>query len=364
VAGGGGESSAFRYGAFHNAALSYEVVLASGEVATASPSVNADLFRAIPGSCGALGVITAIELRLIPAAKYVRLKYSPVGSVADLTQKFSAARQADADFIDAIMFSPSQIALMVGKLTDDRGDLRPRRAGRVCDDWFYLRVQDILARGGGEELIPLADYLFRYGRGAYWIGDIAFKAARIPNRRVSRLALSPLLNPRFMSRVLHEANFGQEYFLQDVQIPIENLAAFMRYLQRELNILPLWLIPIKASGMTYLNIQSESDLSVGVGLWLSAKLSYDDFIAKNLALERVVAELGGAKALYGHFYGDEDTFWANRRREQYELARRKYRAAAVFPDIYQKVRVAERYQSCLARGLIRAMRPRWRLPLS
>src|SRR5204862_3517522 len=44
--------------------LSVELVTAAGEVVTASPEENPDLFWAVRGSAGNFGVVTALEVRL------------------------------------------------------------------------------------------------------------------------------------------------------------------------------------------------------------------------------------------------------------------------------------------------------------
>src|SRR4051812_25447955 len=76
--GGAGESSSFKWGGVHNLVTEFEMILASGEVITASPEQRADLFFGSAGSYGSLGVMTAITLKLIKAAKYINLTYLPI----------------------------------------------------------------------------------------------------------------------------------------------------------------------------------------------------------------------------------------------------------------------------------------------
>src|ERR1700742_1423618 len=72
-AGTAGESSSFRHGFFDKAVVWLEVVLADGEVVTASPTEREDLFRGMAGTFGTLGVVTLFEVRLIPAKEFVEL---------------------------------------------------------------------------------------------------------------------------------------------------------------------------------------------------------------------------------------------------------------------------------------------------
>ncbi|OAL65160.1 FAD binding domain protein [Trichophyton rubrum] len=56
-----------RVGSVCNNVLSYEVVLASGAVATASPTSNPDLWRALKGGGNNFGILTSITLRSFPS---------------------------------------------------------------------------------------------------------------------------------------------------------------------------------------------------------------------------------------------------------------------------------------------------------
>src|SRR3989344_7132929 len=80
IQGGAGESSSFKYGLFNETCLEYEIVLGNGEVITASPTQNEDLFYGTACSYGSLGVITLVKLRLIPAKDFVHLTYHTVKS--------------------------------------------------------------------------------------------------------------------------------------------------------------------------------------------------------------------------------------------------------------------------------------------
>jgi len=65
IQGLAGESSSFEYGFFHDACLEYEILLGSGEIVIANKEKNADLFYAIPGSYGSLGIITLVKLKIV-----------------------------------------------------------------------------------------------------------------------------------------------------------------------------------------------------------------------------------------------------------------------------------------------------------
>ena len=81
---------------------------------------NADLFHAIPWSHGTLGFLVAAEIRIIPAKKYVRLKYQPVKQFDEIVDGFvNATEDKDCDFIEGLVFSHDSAVIMTGQMTDD-----------------------------------------------------------------------------------------------------------------------------------------------------------------------------------------------------------------------------------------------------
>ncbi|KAK2880121.1 hypothetical protein FQN49_000535 [Arthroderma sp. PD_2] len=66
--GGGISFFSQRLGSVCNNVLSYEVVLASGSVTTASPSTNPDLWRALKGGGNNFGILTSITVRSFPSS--------------------------------------------------------------------------------------------------------------------------------------------------------------------------------------------------------------------------------------------------------------------------------------------------------
>lgn len=73
VMGTGVESSSHIYGLFQHICLSYELVLSDGSVVTCSRDDKPDLFYAVPWSYGTLGFLTAVEIKILPATKWVLL---------------------------------------------------------------------------------------------------------------------------------------------------------------------------------------------------------------------------------------------------------------------------------------------------
>jgi Delta24-sterol reductase len=167
-----------------------------------------------------------------------------------------------------------------------------------------------------------------------------------------------------MYRALQETNTGQEYIIQDVCVPEEHLTELLDFIHNNLKIFPLWLLPITPEAFKTTNIRTKKNFIVNVGIWSASNLPYDKFVAANIDIEEKVAELGGCKIPYGHFYGSEALFWKNFNKKTYEDLRIKYNATGVFPSIYDKLHVGDRYTPTVKKGFFRALRPRWRLPLT
>ncbi|KAJ6643622.1 Delta(24)-sterol reductase [Pseudolycoriella hygida] len=121
VMGTGIESSSHLYGLFQHICVSYELVLADGSAIKCSKDENSELFYAVPWSYGTLGFLTAVEIKIIPASKYIRLKYEPVRGLKSLCQQFDkAASNKNNCFVEALQFSTDEAVIMTGvKVNDD-----------------------------------------------------------------------------------------------------------------------------------------------------------------------------------------------------------------------------------------------------
>ena len=117
--GTSGESSSFKHGFFDRTVNKVEIVLANGEIVTASESENADLFRGAAGAVGTLGVTTLVEIQLRKAARFVETTYHPVSSMQEaITKLQDFTSQSEFDYVDGIMYSQSHGAIITGRMTD------------------------------------------------------------------------------------------------------------------------------------------------------------------------------------------------------------------------------------------------------
>ncbi len=355
IQGGAGESSSFRWGIFHNTCTKYEMICGDGEVITCSPNQRSDLFYGTPGSYGTLGVMTAVELKLVPAKKYVELTYIPVSGFDEAVSTLQTESVKDHDYVDGIMFSQNSGVIMVGTLTDAKSDT-VTRFSRARDDWFYLHAARIdAAKTRYTESIPLVDYLFRYDRGAFWVGRYAFQVFNIPFTAFWRRTLNWMLHTRKLYEALQESGMSQHHIVQDLALPRATAAKFMEYVDKTYTIYPLWLCPLKTDATSpFISSNLSTPLVINVGVWGEHIPSYDDFLRANRDIETAVARLGGKKWFYAHAYYPEKEFWEIYPKKQYDLLRRKYKSFYQ-PSVYDKVHVKDRFAVSRQRGLWRTL---------
>ena len=74
----------------------------------------------MPWSHGTLGFLVAAELKIIPAKKYVCLKYTPVHSKDDLVKVFAhESANFENGFVEGLVYSEDKAVIMTGKMTDE-----------------------------------------------------------------------------------------------------------------------------------------------------------------------------------------------------------------------------------------------------
>lgn len=352
IQGGAGESSSAAYGLFHETCLEYEIILGTGERVIASPSQHPDLFHGTACTYGTIGIITRAKIRLIPAKKFVTLTYHRQSSYEDAVSFTTDHVKTGVHFIDAIFFERTRGVVMVGELSETATHTLAIFT-RAKDDWFYLHADDISKNHElYTESIPLRDYLFRYDRGAFWMGKYGFDFLHVPFNAATRYIANRFIRTRELYASLHAADFSQRYLVQDIAFPRETAAAFLEKISLDLNIFPLWFVPAKVStssplSSTYL----PTDLIISVGIWGEAHVPFQDFVALNRSLEKATSEHGGRKWLYGHQYYTREEFWSIFDRSWYSTMRQRYQAESTFPDIYDKVTVTKQYRPSVWRGV-------------
>lgn len=365
VQGGAEESSSFQWGMMHDNCLEYEAILGNGDLIIASPDKNPDFFWGTAASYGSLGIVTLIKLRLIPAKDFIHVTYNTVRSFEEAVSLVRKKASEAVTFIDGIMFSKDFGVIMTGNFSDKRA-LPISTFSRAIDEWFYLHAKKISQKHAiYDELIPVKDYLFRYDRGAFWMGRYGFKVIKTPFNRVTRFIFNGICNTRALYRFFHETGLSQKYFVQDFNIPSNNAVEFLKYTDKELNIYPLWICPLKPGKLDKLSANCiQTDLVFNIGIWGEANKDFSEFVKINRDFEKKSFALGGRKMLYAHQYYDSDQFWEVYDFDWYASLREKYHANDIFPTIYEKTKVSERYDPAILKGILHYIKSPSKLRIS
>lgn len=356
--GGAGESSSFKWGGMNNIINWFDVVLANGEKLRASPKEHADLFYGSAGAYGTLGVVTLAEVQLIPAKRYVNVAYLPVASFAEAAERTQKLVKEDHDYIDGIMYSPGSGVIVVGKLSDTpHGPVQTFTKRR--DPWFYLHAEKI-ARAGKtrQESIPITDYLFRYDRGAFWMGKHGFGRFHAPFNALTRWLFDRVMHTRPLYEALQASGVSQEMLIQDIALPPKHAVPFMEWVDRELGIYPLWLCPLKIDDpggrSPLLSRPLKNGSAINVGVWGPVSRDLDAVVTAERRLEAKVSELSGRKWLYAYAHYTEEEFWQQYDRKWYDALRRKYHAETL-ATIYDKICRTKRVPVTAKRGAFTAL---------
>ncbi|BCR92202.1 FAD-binding oxidoreductase [Aspergillus chevalieri] len=340
-----GASSSFRHGFFDRTVNWIEIVSANGQVMRASTTENADLFYGAAASLGTLGIVTLLEIQLVPAKPYVRLEYRPVSSVSQAIsgiQRYTT--DTDCQYLDGIMYSRDKGVLCAGYLSDRPAESTSvQRFTRLTDPWFYIHAEEISSRGNpAEEYIPLVDYLSRYDHGGFWAG---------------KWALDNLFHVSPMYHTMHKGGHFGKNTIQNVAVPYKNAHELIDHLDDSFGRYPIWLCPVrqatsspdglKVHGLMAQLHPTESTLKdpkilLSIGTWGPRPGTEKGFGEFDRSVERKVLTLGGQKWPYAGTYYTEEEFWSLYDQKHSEQLRRKYNATYL-PTLYEesRVRIAE-----------------------
>jgi FAD/FMN-containing dehydrogenase len=344
-AGTAGGSSSFRYGFFDRAVNWLEVVLPDGKIATASRRRNSDLLSAMVGTLGTIGIATLFQIKLIPAAQHVELTYLAVQSITEALDTIDIYSQdPGTDFVEGLVYGKEASSfgvIVVGKLSSTKVQQK-QTFGNAHNPWFY---QHALEAGCSTECVPILDYLFRYDRGSFCLGQYCF--GQIPLNKWTRWLANSAMHAGELNSTAHSLHWAEHFIIQDLVIPLESTNDILNYLERDFGVYPLQLCPIRHwnDENTIMRPNPKyATMFIDVGVRGYTEDTIRDsakFKEKNRDLEHVVHELGGMKLLYSMNYYTEDEFWGIYPRFEYETLRMKYNAQYL-PSIYDKIKSSEK----------------------
>ena len=118
--GFGMEVNSHLKGFFQETVLEYEIVSSTGDVIKVDAESDPDLFYALPWSCGSLGFLTALKIKIQPIKKYVHMRYKITRSPQELCDTMTRLAEApDAPhFLEATIFDKDTAVLQMGDFAD------------------------------------------------------------------------------------------------------------------------------------------------------------------------------------------------------------------------------------------------------
>ena len=315
VTGLGIESTSFRNGLPHESVIEMDVLTGDGAIVTTRP--GDDLFDAFPNSYGSLGYAVRLRIRLERVPAYVELRHVRFDSASDLASALTtivATREYEGvrvDGLDGVAFSPGECYLTLASWTDRPGGEPSDYTGQKV---FYQSLQE-----RSTDVLTMRDYIWRWDTDWFWCsGAFGAQNPRIrrfwPKRwRRSDVYMRLLgVDRRFRIADRLDDRAGRprrERVIQDVEVPVDRLAEFLEWFDREIGMRPVWLCPLVAVRSWPSYPLAPGEIYVNVGFWGTVHVGEDaPNSPKNRAIEAQVAALGGHKSLYSEAFYDEATF--------------------------------------------------------
>jgi delta24-sterol reductase len=351
IMGMGVETQSHCYGLFQHCCVAYDVLLPTGELVRCSANENPDLYYAIPGSYGTLGFVVAVAIRLIPAKKYVKLRYIPFKQISNLdrlgNEMLKLATESGHDFIEAIVYSLDNVVLITGTMTDEYVLEKMNSIGYFWKPWFYKHVEEILQSNEiKEEYIPLQHYYHRHSRSIFWELSEIVPFGNHPLFRYFfgwTLPIKISLLKRTQGKTIKKL-YEKHHVLQDMIVPLSALKDSLVFFDAKTGIYPIWLCPIRLPSLPgMLRLQSgKEEMYVDIGVYGNVRVTSYQAKKTTRELECFVREHHGFQMLYADCYMTREEFGKMFDHELYEKMRRRYTCEEAFPEVYEKINICAR----------------------
>ena len=374
VCGYGIEGSSHKYGLFYDEVIEMEVVLANGNVVTATrDNDHSDLFFAIPWSYGALGMLVSVTMRLIPIKPYMKVTYYPVaGTIDEMCKAWDhflvPAHKPWAEYVEGLIYSSTRGVIMTADYVDEDEAIKNGPINRMSywfKPWFHKHVLHNILEPSTDgspvvEYVPTRDYYHRHTRSLYWEADLLVPMG---NQPWFRYLLGWMMPPRVSflkmtsTPAMHEY-YTSRFIAQDILVPLRKTADCMKLMHDEFDIYPIWLCPhrvFKTRRGTMLDCEpdydagdelaqgdtKEAQMFTDVGIWYTPghilRGEQFDAAAASHTLEQWLIENHGYQTLYAVTELNETDFWKMFDKTLYEKCRKRYGAVGNFMDVYYKV---------------------------
>lgn len=350
VTGLGIESTSFRNGLPHESVLEMDVLTGEGRIVTATPSnEHAELFRAFPNSYGSLGYATRLRIELQPIGELVEtrnVRFDSVAALADAIERIVADDAWEGervDGLDGMIVSPSECYLVLANFFPGE---RRSPSDYTGQEIFYRSIQRL-----DRDTLTAHDYIWRWDTDWFWCSE----AFGVQNPKIRRLWPRRYRRSDVFHRIVGlENTYGaaakidemrgelpRERVVQDVEVPLEQLATFMPWFDEHVGMTPVWVCPLRLrDDLAWPLYRLEPRRTyVNVGFWGTVAIEpgrADGDV--NRDIEAVLPGMGGHKSLYSDVYYDASTFEELYGATEYRRMKTQYDPSGRLPEFAQKVR--------------------------
>ena len=347
VTGLGIESSSLRSGMPHESVTEMEILTGDGRVIRATADNEySDLFRGFPNSFGTLGYTLSLTIELEPVKRFVHLRHFRFGSAEACMEavgqiaaegSFQGHR---ADFVDGTAFAPDELYLTVAAFSD----VAPWRSDYTGQQVYYQSI-----RRDKEDFLTIRDYLWRWDTDWFWcsrpfgvqkplvrrLWPRRYRRSDVYRKLVAfdrRHGLTDIMNAR-------RDHPPREFVVQDVEIPVERGAEFLRFFQENVGMSPVWMCPLRLRDERVWPLYplKPGEVYVNFGFWGTVPLPdgrTDGY--HNRLVEDEVAKLDGHKSLYSTSFYSEDDFYRRYNGDAYRALKRAYDGEGRLLGLYEK----------------------------
>lgn len=345
VSGIGGGSGSWREGAFHDAVVDCDVLLASGELLRnigPDDDTHRELFHALPGALGTLGYITRMRMDTIPLQPFVLTRNLRCHSLEEFLQLVDEHGE-DADFVDGTAFGPDHIVCVLGykKAHPPREQLDNFVNHRI----YWKALRDVQSET--THALRLMDYIYRWETDLYYTTMNPQLPGIVRNEWLRQWVPARLI-PAVKDGIaaVHPVNIDN--VCTDVLIPWDNALSFWSAYTTDVGVYPVYLCPARSrreKGATFWTGEPLLDFGIGYGVLPKNKAAQH---RARVHVERCMLHLGGRKLPYSYHSLSRDEFWSTRGGKgneiRYQKLRDKY-GAQHFPDVYDKLQSGETPQT-------------------
>ena len=403
IVGGALESSSFRYGQVSDTVTSMMILLPNGTRTTITQHTHPELYHAIPGSYGSLAIVLEATIQIRPiVSNWMELQVSTYTSMEAGIQalrqySISGSKLSSSslpEFVDAIQYPNGDFVIISGNIltqhsppltnndnhTTSSTSQIPRtiRTEDRSSPWFYESIYDIVQAQKHHDNdvpftrvhIPIYDYLFRYERGAFWMGrptQFTWKTVMknpfligpfLMSWKHTRFLFGQYFTATILYRLLHAIDsiaVAEKFLIQDAYIPSENTTQFVQYIRQHIPIsVPIWLCPVQRPLRTqplspsgkfdHTNRKESDDTLINVGVW--GRVDDNQGIQYMYQMEQEMIQYNGRKMLYSITAASQMPYETLYEQHvdgiEYWKLRTKYESHRIFPPIHEKLQLQSR----------------------